>query len=137
MMGVVFGNRPVESADGWELTSATHGAAQAFDEAVGYLGHDAGRAGAALELAIKLAPRFGLAYIAWAHALMENDDLAPLAAGLLMMAGKLEGTERERSHLEIAQTRFAKERAEVLERVNLHLGAWPCDRLCLAVGSAA
>jgi hypothetical protein len=133
-MGVVFEMQTIDGPDGYRLSGATHGAAQLFGHALNVLCRGDGKAGEGLERAVRLAPRMNLAYVAWAHDLMSDPDLAPLAGGMLLLASRMAMTHREGSHLQLAQFRLRGDRDGLRHGLTEHLRNWPDDALCLRLG---
>jgi hypothetical protein len=132
-MGIAFDPAEVRGPDGHVLTGASHGAARAFGVALAALDRDDPSVAVEAELALRLAPQFGLALILWAHSLVSDDDLAPFASGLLFMAGRMAGTARERSHLKIATLRASRDGPALKLALAAHARSWPGDDMLTVI----
>jgi tetratricopeptide (TPR) repeat protein len=87
----------------------------------------------AFDRALTIDPRFGLAYAAKAHALLERGDAAAARAAMASANSFTAGlSAREKSHIAFFGLLAAGDTEAALSAVHAHLDAWPRDAVVLA-----
>lgn len=120
---------------GLALSTASEAAAQAYSRGLDLLLAAWPGAAEAFESAIALDPDFALAHIARARihmTYMQGADAKALAAKARSLAAR-NGTEREKSHVEIIALSTEGQPAKCLQAALAHLEAWPRDALILSL----
>ena len=112
------------------LSTDSADAAQAYVEGVDHiLGNTFGGVEATAN-AVARDPRFALAHIGHARALMYANDMAGARDAVSRAVDLAEGlSDRERSHIDIYRLLMSGKPVEARAAVNAHVVDWPCDPL--------